>query len=136
MAEVSENNEIITNWLSALRDDSYRQHRGMSPSNTLRYTSEKGELTYNAFGVFCDLYDPSGWRKDGVNSWYYYTSIKRMTLNGRYALNQKWWNYIPEQILKELGMPLTQEMRAGLLMSSFFELSFSDVADHLEKILL
>lgn len=57
MAEVSEHEELLENWVRALRSGKYTHVREwMRTPNG-----------FDAYGVLCDVYDPNGWDKKTEN---------------------------------------------------------------------
>lgn len=132
MAEVSENQEIIENWLTALRSGEYKQV-DQKYYNRLRFSnSGNNEFSYNVFGVFLELYDPSGWRQESFTmggGWYYRTELK----DG--SNKQHWFNYIPRQITDLLAMPRAEKIITDTGDRLFF-ISFNKAADLIEKLLI
>lgn len=127
MAEVSENYDIIEQWLEALRSGKYIKNQDMSYNTRLR----SGD-SYSAFGVFCDVYNKNGWSlEQGI--YCYVSDIE----DGDYA--PEWYNYIPIQITEHLGMMSAFDMRTKLYENCgirFHALTFSQIADEIEKLLL
>lgn len=130
MAEVSEHHDIIERWVDALRSGEYKAHKNDNYATMLcTHDAETGIRYYNAFGVFCDLYNPSGWTPR--SPYFYYTTDIMSS-----GIMRTWCNYIPRQITNLVDLPKAERIVADyeeITKNPFFNEPFAKIADYIEE---
>lgn len=134
MAEEAEHHELVERWIEALRSGDYLQAIRFNEAK-LRSMESDYKLRYNVFGVFCDLYDPSGWEIDEDHQHYYKSNLPYRNKRAK----PNWYGYIPVQITSHLGMMDSTSIRQHISMKTsrvFYSLTFTEIATELEELLL
>lgn len=125
MAEVSDTNIIVQDWVDALRSGKYKPHNKKDMwKNTLRLKDSDGGYLYNACGVLLDVYNNTLWKNgefvishDGSCIWDHYS------------------NWCPPEVAEKIGMDRVKFERYLSLRKDYHQ-NFNQLADYIEQNML